>query len=143
MSRAKVNFDLPTGIENLDITAKFSSKIYPTVVIDAMTAQGALIAARLMPLQGPEAVGATATITTLELKQPLVQTTVEDEAVGPTATITALTLKEALESTTVEDEAVGPTATITALTLKDAIVSNTVEPEAVGPTATITGLELS
>ena len=142
MSNAKVNFDLPTGIENLDITVNFTSKIYPVVSKDALTSQAGEFGFRVMH-STVEALGPTALVTGLTLKEPLESTTVVDEAVGPTATITALTLDEVLVSTTVEDEAVGPTATITALTLESKLVSTTMEDEAIGPTATITGLELS
>lgn len=138
----KIHFDLPYPAEGIDLTQMFTSKPYPVVVIEAVTPRARVLRTRLWE-STVEAVGPTATITGLNLRPVLQETTVEEEAVGPTATITGLNLETVLLETTIEDEAVGPTATIASLTLNSHLVETTIEDEAVGPTATITGLNLS
>jgi len=142
MSRAKVNLDLPTGIETLNVTVRYTSPPYPVQVIDAITTSPGFLGLRFMP-GTIEAVGPAADLTAIELRPILQSTTVEDEAVQPTADLTGIELDTVLVETTVEDEAVQPTADLTGILLESKLIENDMNDEAVQPTANITGIELS
>ena len=142
MSNAKVNFDLPTGIENLDATVQYTTPPYPVEVVEAVTSEAGLDGLRFMS-SNIEAVGPTADLTAIELRPILQSTTVEDEAVQPTADLTGIELDTVLVETTVEDEAVQPTADLTGILLESKLIENDMNDEAVQPTANITGIELS
>jgi len=72
MSNAKVNLDLPTGIETLNVTVRYTSPPYPVQVIDAITTSPGFLGLRSMP-STIEAVGPTADLTAIELR-PILQT---------------------------------------------------------------------
>ena len=146
MSNAKVNFDLPTGIENLDITVNFTSKIYPVVVIDAYTASGEVRRARFWnALQ--DAYGSSGEPTSVELRTILTIlrsiTLVPDDAYASTGEPTALELKTILRSIVQAPEAYASTGEPTSLLLESKLVSHEQPPDAYTSAGAVTSLELT
>jgi len=142
MSNAKVNFDLPTGIENLDATVQYTTPPYPVEVVEATTVTadlaGFLLFGALI-----EATTPASTISGVELR-PILQTyTTEPEATEPTTDLTGIELDTVLIRVVVDPEATVPTPTLSALTLTPKLVSYENAVDATTPTSTIGGIELT
>jgi len=142
MSRAKVNFDLPTGIENLDITVQFTSKIYPVIFQDALGSSAAFTDMRLWPNTG-DALDTSATLASFTLNPALNTADAGVEALTTDAGVTSIFMVEdefvvkAADST----EAITNDATLTSIELETALVSFPAK-EAIGSTAGLTSIAL-
>lgn len=143
MSRAKVNFDMPTGIANLDQTIRLTSRVYPVELIEAYGVAGVVTAARLWeaPIDGYDM---AFTVTGLQLR-PLLQTYDDGlpEGYDVACTVTALTLDTILVEYVGDPEGYDVASTVTALELRTLFVEYEGDPEGYDVAGTVTALELS
>lgn len=143
MSRAQVDFDMPTGIVNLDQTIRLTSRVYPVELIEAYGVTGIVTAARLweVPLDGYDVAG---TVTEVELR-PLLQTYGDGlpEGYDVAGTVTALELDTIRVGYEGDPEGYDVAGTVTALELRTLFVEYEGDPEGYDVAGTVTALELS
>lgn len=139
---AKVNFDLPTGIQNLDLTLKLTSPPYPIIVFEAMTTQagvGGLFSWEAFQ----DGLGTTASVDSLRLRPVLLQQSQEPEALGVTVALDTIALNLVLKETTVEPEALDVSASLDTILLEEVVVQTTLPDEAIDVTVSLDTIELS
>jgi hypothetical protein len=142
MSNAKVNLDLPTGIERLNLIETLTSRPYPIVTSDALTFQ-----ARVERLRGMDgfidAASMQAAVDTVSLRPVLQEYAGPDEAVALTGSVDSIELVTVLQQYTGPAEAVSLTAALDSILLESKLVSTTIPDEAVAMTAAVDSIELS
>lgn len=142
---AKVDLDLPTGIENIDITVAYTSKPYPVVVRDALRLQGSLSGIRGAPSH-TDALGTAGALDGISLR-PILQTydDGDPEAVDSQGSLDGIELDTVLVQYEDGDpEAVEPQGVLSGILLQPQLVTySNGDPEAVEPQGSLDGIELS
>ena len=142
MSNAKVNFDLPTGIENLDITVNFTSKIYPIITQESYTTTGGLRGFNMWEAVS-ESYDVDADVTTIALRPVLLATELLPESYDTTPDLLTIELDTVLKATVLLPESYDTTPDLTTITLESKLVSTTLLPESYDTLALVTSLELT